>query len=143
MAKATTAYTGHLAELFARVVMGALTEDVLRQVAGEDVTPALLGVLERLCRRKTCSIGWPMPRSVPRDSTATSSANRTRCRVAGAATRSSVRACATNAGTGTKARCSSRGERRVAQGEVSGLPLVTRRREARRRFRPVGGGWVP
>ena len=36
--------------------------------------------------RSTCSIGWPMPRSVPSDIIASSSASRTRVALAGAAT---------------------------------------------------------
>ncbi len=52
-----TTYTGHLAELFARVATVALGEEILQRAAGGEVTPALLAVLECIHRRGTCSVG--------------------------------------------------------------------------------------
>lgn len=58
MSEELTAYTGHLADLFARVTFGALTEEVLRGVPGAAaVTPSLLGVLESLYRHGTLPVG--------------------------------------------------------------------------------------
>lgn len=52
-----TAYTGQLADLFARMVSGALTADVLRGIDAEGMTPSLLAALECLHRRGVGGVG--------------------------------------------------------------------------------------
>ncbi|MDH7568031.1 MAG: MarR family transcriptional regulator [Armatimonadota bacterium] len=50
-------YTEHLADLFTGVVTGPFTRDVLRQVSGGSLTPALLSVLECLRRGGARGVG--------------------------------------------------------------------------------------